>query len=172
MDTKQGCTVQHREVCSCCVAAWREGSLGENGYMRMDGESLCCPPETTATLLIGYSSIKNKKRATLLIIRLASCASHCHIFFLFLWKITAKVNMCKALTVFLCARAVLSALCSLSRLIFMTTQWDRNSFPSCSWRIHRSGTLCNLLSRFVSLQSQALSLQDISPSSLAPITKV
>ena len=71
MDNQQGCTAQHREVCSCCVAAWREGSLGENGYMRMDGESLCCPPETIATLLIGYSSIKNKKRATLLIISLA-----------------------------------------------------------------------------------------------------
>jgi len=41
-------------------AGW-EGSLGENGYMFMYGWVLCCPPETTTTLLIGYTPIKNKK---------------------------------------------------------------------------------------------------------------
>ena len=38
-----------------------EGSLGENGYMFMYGWVLCCPPEATTTLLIGYTPIKNKK---------------------------------------------------------------------------------------------------------------
>ena len=41
-----------------CVAAWWEGSLGENIYV---AESLCCPPETIIALLIGYIPLQNKK---------------------------------------------------------------------------------------------------------------
>ena len=32
-----------------------EGSLGENGYMRITAELLCCVPETITTLLISYT---------------------------------------------------------------------------------------------------------------------
>ena len=39
----------------------REGSLRENGYSMCMAESLCCPPETITTLLIGYTPIQNKK---------------------------------------------------------------------------------------------------------------
>ena len=43
---------------------WQSGwerSLGENAYMYMLAEFLCCPPKTIKTLLIGYSPIQNKK---------------------------------------------------------------------------------------------------------------
>ena len=43
---------------------WQSGwerSLGENAYMYMLAEFLCCPPTTIKTLLIGYSPIQNKK---------------------------------------------------------------------------------------------------------------
>ena len=42
------------------VEAWREGNLGEGGYMSKY-ESLPCSPETITTLLIGYTPIQNKK---------------------------------------------------------------------------------------------------------------
>ena len=39
-----------------------EGSLRENGYMSMYmTEPLCCPSQTVTTLLIGYTSVQNKK---------------------------------------------------------------------------------------------------------------
>ena len=46
----------------CSVAAWMGGEFGG----RVDtciwmAESLCCPPETMTTLLIGYTLIQNKK---------------------------------------------------------------------------------------------------------------
>ena len=34
----------------CYVTAWIGGSLGDNGYMYMVPESLCCSPETLTTL--------------------------------------------------------------------------------------------------------------------------
>ena len=62
MDNQQGPTVQHREHCSMLC-----GSLDGRGvWGRMDAcicmaESLCYPPETITTLLIGYTPIQNKK---------------------------------------------------------------------------------------------------------------
>ena len=38
-----------------------EGSLGENAYMNMYAESLCCASEAITTLLIGYTPIQNQK---------------------------------------------------------------------------------------------------------------
>ena len=58
MDNQQGPTVQHREHCSMLC-----GSLDGRGvWWRMDtcirmAESLCYPPETITTLLIGYTPI-------------------------------------------------------------------------------------------------------------------
>ena len=58
MDNQQGLTVQRRELCSML---W--GSLdGRGAWRRMVtciymAESLCCPPETITTLLIGFTSI-------------------------------------------------------------------------------------------------------------------
>ena len=41
--------------------AW-EGGLGENGYMDIYmAESFHCSPEVITTLLIGYTSMENKK---------------------------------------------------------------------------------------------------------------
>ena len=62
MDSQQGPAAQHRELCS---VLW--GSLDGRGvWGRMDtcirmAESLCCPPETIITLLIGYTQILKKK---------------------------------------------------------------------------------------------------------------
>ena len=61
MDNQQDPTVQHREHCLMLC-----GSLDERGvWRRMDTgmcipESLCCPPETIKTFLIGYTPIQNK----------------------------------------------------------------------------------------------------------------
>ena len=41
----------------CHVAAWMEGSLGEDGYMHMDDLDPDCPPETITTLLISSTPI-------------------------------------------------------------------------------------------------------------------
>ena len=56
MNNQHGPTVEHREFCSVLCDSL-EGSGGEG---RMDtcictAESLCCPPETITTLLIGYT---------------------------------------------------------------------------------------------------------------------
>ena len=62
MDNQQGPTVQHMEFSSTLC-----GSLdGSRVWGRIDpcicmAESLRCPPEITTTLLIGYTSIQNKK---------------------------------------------------------------------------------------------------------------
>ena len=62
MDSQQGPTVEHRELCSMLC-----GSLDGRGvWERMDtcicmAESLCCSPETITTLLIGFTPIQNKK---------------------------------------------------------------------------------------------------------------
>ena len=36
-------------------------SVGENGYLYMCGESLCCPPDAITTLLAGYTPVPDKK---------------------------------------------------------------------------------------------------------------
>ena len=58
---------------TCCIAQgilinvmWQSGWNGRRVCGRMDtctcmGQSLCCPPETTTTLLIGYTPIQHKK---------------------------------------------------------------------------------------------------------------
>ena len=51
----------------CHVPAWMEGSLGENGYMCMCGWVLCYLPETTTTVLIGYTQIQNKRLKKIII---------------------------------------------------------------------------------------------------------
>ena len=62
MDKHHSPTAEHRELCSMSC-----GSLDGRGvWGRMDpcicmAESLCCPPETITTLLIGYTPIQNKK---------------------------------------------------------------------------------------------------------------
>ena len=38
-----------------------EGSLGRMDTCICMAESLCCPPETITTLLIGYTAMQNKK---------------------------------------------------------------------------------------------------------------
>ena len=59
MGNQKGPAVQHRELCSVLC-----GSLDEKGaWGRMDtcicvAKSLCCPPETITTLLIGYTPIQ------------------------------------------------------------------------------------------------------------------
>ena len=58
MDNQQGPTVQPWNSAQCYVPAWAV-------WGRMDTcicmtESLCCSPETTTTLLIGYTPIQNK----------------------------------------------------------------------------------------------------------------
>ena len=52
-----------KSFAQCCVAAWMGGEFGGEW---MDTcicmvESLCCPSETITILLIGYTSIQNKK---------------------------------------------------------------------------------------------------------------
>ena len=62
MDKQQRRIVQHMELCSVLY-----GSLDGRGvWGRMDtcicmAESLHCSPEAITTLLIGYTSIQNKK---------------------------------------------------------------------------------------------------------------
>ena len=57
-DDQQGPAVLHRELCPMLC-----GSLDGTGLGRMDtciicmAESLCCPPETITTLLIGYTPV-------------------------------------------------------------------------------------------------------------------
>ena len=62
MDSRQKPTVWHMELCSLLLASLDD----RGGWQRMDtcirmAESLCCPPEIIATLLIGYTSIQDKK---------------------------------------------------------------------------------------------------------------
>ena len=62
MHDQQGPTVQHRELCSMS----RGGVDGRGVEGRTDtcigiAESLCCPPKTIITSLIGYTAMQNKK---------------------------------------------------------------------------------------------------------------
>ena len=62
MDSQQGPAVEHMELCSM-LCAWLDG---RGCWGRMDtcicmAESLCCSPETTTALLIGYALIQNTK---------------------------------------------------------------------------------------------------------------
>ena len=58
---KDHCTVQGTLLDVMGQPGWEE-SFGENGYMYIYiAESFHCSPETITTLLIGYTSIKNKK---------------------------------------------------------------------------------------------------------------
>ena len=59
---QQGPTVSHRKPCSVLCGSLHGREFGGewiHGYC-MD-ESLCCPPETITTLLIGCTPIQNKK---------------------------------------------------------------------------------------------------------------
>ena len=56
-------TVYHRELCSMLGGSLDgKGVWGENGLCTRMAESLCCPPETIITLLIGYTQILKKKK--------------------------------------------------------------------------------------------------------------
>ena len=64
MDDQEGPAVQHRELCSMlCDSLDGRGVQGRMGTCICMSESLCCPPETITTLLIGYTSIQNKVRS-------------------------------------------------------------------------------------------------------------
>lgn len=43
------------------MTAWMGEELGENGTCICIAKSLCCPPETGITLLVGYTTVQNKK---------------------------------------------------------------------------------------------------------------
>ena len=45
-----------------CQSGW-EGSLGENGYMHIMTESLCCPPETITTLFLSWLYPNTKQKS-------------------------------------------------------------------------------------------------------------
>ena len=56
MDNQKGPTVEHKELCSMLCGS----PDGRRVWERMDpciriAESLCCPPETITSLLIGYA---------------------------------------------------------------------------------------------------------------------
>ena len=53
---KSSCRAQGTLLNGMWQPEW-EGSLGENGSMHMEAESLCCPPKTITTLLISYTLI-------------------------------------------------------------------------------------------------------------------
>ena len=58
MGNQQGPTVQHRELCSMlCGSLDGRGVWGRKDTRICMVESLCCAPETTTTLLIGYTPI-------------------------------------------------------------------------------------------------------------------
>ena len=57
MDTQQGPTIQHKELCSVlCVSLDGRGVQGRMNTCTCMVESLCfCPPKTITTLLISYT---------------------------------------------------------------------------------------------------------------------
>ena len=62
MDTQQGPTPQHGDLCSMlCSSLDGRGVVGRMDTCVYMPASLCCPPEPTTTLLIGYGPIQNKK---------------------------------------------------------------------------------------------------------------
>ena len=61
MNNQQGPTVKHREVYSMlCDSLDGRGVWGRMDAWISMAESLCYPPETITTLLIGYVPIENK----------------------------------------------------------------------------------------------------------------
>ena len=58
MDNQQGPIVQPWNSAQCYVPAWGVWGRMDTGICMT--KSLCCSPETTTTLLIGYTSIQNK----------------------------------------------------------------------------------------------------------------
>ena len=62
MENPQGPAVQHRQFCSIsCGSMDGRGVCGRRDTCVCRAESLCCPPETITTLLMGYTPIWNKK---------------------------------------------------------------------------------------------------------------
>ena len=57
-DNWQASTVQHMGLCSMLCASL-DGVWGRMGTYVCMAESLCCSPETTTTLLIGYTPMQN-----------------------------------------------------------------------------------------------------------------
>ena len=61
MSNQQGPAVQRRELCSVlCGSQDGRGVWGRMDTCTCMAESLYCPPESMATLLIGYTPIHNK----------------------------------------------------------------------------------------------------------------
>ena len=61
MDNQQGPTVQPWNSAQCYVPAlFGMGVQGRRDICMCMTRSLCCSPETTTTLLIGYTPIQNK----------------------------------------------------------------------------------------------------------------
>ena len=55
--TKKDLLYSTRNSAQCYVATWMEGEFGGEWILCIcTAESLCCPPETIVTLLIGYES--------------------------------------------------------------------------------------------------------------------
>ena len=61
MDNQQGPTVWHRKLHSVMWQPPWEGVWGRMDTCVRMAESLCYSPETITALLIGYTSIQNKK---------------------------------------------------------------------------------------------------------------
>ena len=62
MDSQQGPIVWHMELCSMlCTSLDGRRVWRRIGTCICMAESLCCSPGITATLLIGYTPIQNKK---------------------------------------------------------------------------------------------------------------
>ena len=59
MDNQQGPTVQPQNSAQCYAPAW--GAWGRVGTCICRAEALCRSPETTTTLLIGYTPIQKTK---------------------------------------------------------------------------------------------------------------
>ena len=62
MESQQGPTVLHRELCSMlrgCLDG--RGVWGRTDTCIWTAEALCYPPETITTLLTGYTPIQNKR---------------------------------------------------------------------------------------------------------------
>ena len=62
MDSQQGPTLQHMELCSVlCGSLDGKGVWGRMNTCICMAESLCCPSETITTLLIGYIPTQIKR---------------------------------------------------------------------------------------------------------------
>ena len=62
MEKKQGPTVRHRDLCSVLRGSLDgKGVRGRTDTCMCMAESLCCPPETITTLLMGIFQNKIKR---------------------------------------------------------------------------------------------------------------